>query len=439
MGEPNDLLRGAREGIESPHASGDHLSREELADLVNAWLFDRTGSRRGELDGNYIGKLEQGRIRWPQDPNRRAALRAVLKANTDAELGLRRPRRGRTMVRGVDRQHFLRAGLGAGAGAVIGSAGLLALLVPTQPPKVPSVVGADHIAGVRTSVEEFKDLDARYGGGLMREAVTAQLRYCGELLNATCPQSLRGELLTAVGSFAETAGYMAYDDFAYDDAERAYHFALTCAEDAGNWHLRAQVLCSMAELASWCGDPDTALAYTESALIRATRLTATERALLHNSRARDLAKLGEVQNALRAVGVADEAFGHTNPAEDPPWMASYTQSRHTGFAGSALRVLGMHGQYIAESRDRLSASVATRPAGRGRTGHQLQLARLIMVTGDPREATALGTQALDWAGPLRSGQILHGLRDLRHLAEPHTHLPEVADLRARLRTTFTAA
>ncbi|MGH3943109.1 MAG: hypothetical protein ACRDTG_31705 [Pseudonocardiaceae bacterium] len=111
MGEPNDLLRGARERIESPHASGDHLSREELADLVNTWLFERTGSRRAELDGNYIGKLEQGRIRWPQDPNRRVALRAVLSAKTDADLGLRRPRRGRTMVRGVDRQHFLRVWL----------------------------------------------------------------------------------------------------------------------------------------------------------------------------------------------------------------------------------------------------------------------------------------------------------------------------------------
>ncbi|MGH3937024.1 MAG: XRE family transcriptional regulator, partial [Pseudonocardiaceae bacterium] len=374
----------------------------------------------------------------PQDPNRRAALRAVLKANTDAELGLRRPRRGRTMVRGVDRQHFLRAGLGASAGAVIGSAGLLALLVPTQPAQVPSVVSRDHITGVRASVEAFKDLDARYGGGLLREAVTAQLRYCAELLNASCPESLRGELLTAVGSFAETAGFMAYDDFAYDDAERAYQFALACAEEAGDWHLRAQVLCSMAEQTSWCGDPDTALAYTESALIRSTRLTATERAMLHNSRGRDLARLGEVQDAVRAVGAADEAFSHTNPAEDPLWMASYTQSRHLGFSGSVLWELGMHGHYITETHNRLSASVATRPEGRGRTDAQIHRASLIMATGDPHEAVALSTQALDWAGPLRSGRILHYLRNLNRLAEPHAKLPQVADFRARLRTTLAA-
>jgi hypothetical protein len=439
VGEPNDLLRGARERTESPHASGDCLSREELADLVNAWLFEHTGGRRAELDGNYIGKLEQGRIRWPQDPNRRAALRAVLGVETDAELGLRRPRRSRTMVRGVDRQHFIRAGLGVGAAAVTGSAALLELLAPTQPARVPSVVSTDHIAQVHATVEEFKGWDARYGGGLMREAVTAQLRYCAELLGARCPEPIRGELLTAVGSFAETAGYMAYDDFAYDDAQRAYRFALACAEEAGDWHLRAQVLCSMAEQVSWCGDPDTGLAYTESALVRATRLTATERAMLHNSRARDLARLGEAQDAVRAVGAADEAFSHARPTEDPPWMASYTESRHLGFSGSVLWELGMHGQYITETHNRLTTAIATRPEGRARTGSQIKLASLIMVTGDPLEAVALGTQALDWAGPLRSARVIVKLRDLNRLAEPHANLPEVADLRARLRTTLAAA
>ncbi|MGH3905235.1 MAG: hypothetical protein ACRDTE_13750 [Pseudonocardiaceae bacterium] len=39
----------------------------------------------------------------------------------------------------------------------------------------------------------------------MREAAVAQLRYCAELLNARCPESVRTELLTAVGSFAEIA------------------------------------------------------------------------------------------------------------------------------------------------------------------------------------------------------------------------------------------
>jgi hypothetical protein len=194
-----------------------------------------------------------------------------------------------------------------------------------------------------------------------------------------------------------------------------------------------------AEQSSWCGDSDTALTCTESALVRAGRLTATERALLHLSRARDLAKLGETQDALRAIGTADEAFSHARPDEDPPWMASYTAARHTGFAGGVLFELGIHGRYLAETRDRLTASVAARPNGRARTRHHLQHARLVMATGDPHEAVALGTQALDWSVPLRSARAVHDLRDLHRRTEPHAQLPDVADLRDRIRTRLTAA
>ena len=78
MAEPNDQLRRARERTESPHATGEALSRQELAELVNAWVFEHTKDHRvieleaNYLEANYIGKLEQGSIRWPQDPDRRA-------------------------------------------------------------------------------------------------------------------------------------------------------------------------------------------------------------------------------------------------------------------------------------------------------------------------------------------------------------------------------
>jgi len=116
VGEPNDQLRRARERIESPYATGESLSRQELAELVNAWVYEHTEDQRVvELDANYIGKLEQGTIGWLRDPERRAAFRAVLGVTTDAELGFRRPLRSRTTLVGVERQQFLRVGLGVGA------------------------------------------------------------------------------------------------------------------------------------------------------------------------------------------------------------------------------------------------------------------------------------------------------------------------------------
>lgn len=61
------------------------MSRQELAEAVNAYLW-RRHQRRASLDENYIGKLERGGHRWPQDLYREA-FRVVLQVETDAQLG----------------------------------------------------------------------------------------------------------------------------------------------------------------------------------------------------------------------------------------------------------------------------------------------------------------------------------------------------------------
>ncbi|MEV4199366.1 hypothetical protein [Micromonospora globbae] len=84
------------------------MSRQELAEAVNAYVFAATG-RRSALDGSYVGKLERGEHRWPCSAYRQA-FRAVLGAATDAELGFYISRRsrgeatvGRTPVAGQGR------------------------------------------------------------------------------------------------------------------------------------------------------------------------------------------------------------------------------------------------------------------------------------------------------------------------------------------------
>lgn len=68
VADPNDLLRRARQRTESPYARGDCLSRQELAELVNVWVYEHTENHQViELDANYIGQLKRGKIRWPQN------------------------------------------------------------------------------------------------------------------------------------------------------------------------------------------------------------------------------------------------------------------------------------------------------------------------------------------------------------------------------------
>ncbi|WP_199754153.1 hypothetical protein [Amycolatopsis sp. WAC 01375] len=94
-----------------------------------------------------------------------------------------------------------------------------------------------------------------YRTRLVREAVAAQLRYSAGLLNARCSDRLHVDLHSAVGFLGHTAAFMAFDAYAHDDARRMFEFALGCAEEANDWHLRAKVLSSMARQEIWCGNP----------------------------------------------------------------------------------------------------------------------------------------------------------------------------------------
>lgn len=432
MAERNDRLRRARQHVESPHASGDHLSRQELAELVNAWVYEHTG-RVIELDANYVGKLEQGTIRWMRDAERRAAFRAVLGVRTDAELGLRRPRRTRTTVDDVDRQQFLRLGLGAGAAAAgLGPSAIDELLTPAESTTVPSTVGMSHVADVRATAKAFEGWDLRYGSGLVREAVSAQLRHCAQLLDAHCSGRVRAELASAVGDFADTAGYMAFDAYAHEDARRLFRFALLCADAASDWHLRAKVLWSMARQAVWRDDPDSGLTLIEHAMVRSDRLTATERAIMHTGRAHALARLGRTEDTIAAVGAADEEFANRHPDADPPSITYYTDAMHAGDTGRAFWTLAVSGRRGTDVMERLNISIAGHGAGRARMRSQVKLASLVMATGDPAEATELGLHALDAGTGVRSRRAADDLRELRQLCEPHRRRADVAELRNRI-------
>jgi len=57
----------------------------QLAEAVARLVSAQTG-HKAALDGNYVSKLERGRITWPNSVYRRA-LRELFDAATDAELG----------------------------------------------------------------------------------------------------------------------------------------------------------------------------------------------------------------------------------------------------------------------------------------------------------------------------------------------------------------
>lgn len=466
MREPNEHLRLARESTPSADVPGTAMSRQELADRVNAYLFDHTG-RPHELDDNYIGKLERGIIRWPQ-ATYREALRAVLGVPADRDLGFVNTRRLRSapVVRlaappvgpglgnalppppapapvggepDVKRDEFLRAAFVGVGGLLASPSTLLDLLAPLRPSDAPKRVGRGEIEQVRGAAELLVSWGHSHGGAGVREAANAQLRWFSQLLSAQATPAVRVELHEAVGLLGHATAHMAFDACAYDDARQIFTFALACSEEVGSWHLRAKVLSSLSRQEIWRGEPDLGLTYAELALVRSDRLTATEKAMLHTARARALAKLGRYQDTLRAVGQADEAFAHTDPAGDPPWMGYYDAAQHAGDTGHALFDLTARG-HRTEAAARLRTAVDGHTAGyvRSRAMSQTKLASLTMAVGDPDEAARIGLAAVSDAGRLHSRRAAMDLAELGTYAARHAGVPEVAELRHRLTTALAS-
>lgn len=430
MREPNEQLRQARESSASWDVPGASMSRQELAERLNTYLHEKTG-KLYELDDNYIGKLERGVIRWPQAVYR-DALRVILEVDSDRDLGFVNTRRLAAGAPDVNRQEFLRAAF-VGVGTLASPSTLLDLLAPLTRSDAPKRVGQGDIEQVRGAADLLVSWGHSHGGVGVREAAHAQLRWFAQLLNAQSSGAARVELHEAMGLLGHATAHMAFDACAYGEARQVFKFSLACAEEVQSWHLRAKVLSSMAREEIWRGEPDLGLTYAELALVRSDRLTATERAMLHTARARALAKLGRYQDTLAAVGQADEAFGWSDPAEDPPWMSYYDAAQHAGDTGHALFDLSVQG-HQTDAADRLKAAIDGHTAGyvRSRAMSQTKLASLTMAVGDPDEAVGVGLAAVSDAGRLSSRRAAMDLAELRDYSAQHGSTPAVADLRHRL-------
>lgn len=405
------------------------MSRKELAELVNQYIWDNHRQQTG-LDDNYVGKLERGVVQWPRELYREA-LRAVLGAADDAALGFQPPRAGRPPIAG----HSVAMVPAAGISMAAASASLLDVITPTP---YPGRIGKAEIDQVWWAARAFSEWDNLYGG-LAREAPVAQLRWSACLLrNSACSSDRRPELLSAVAYLAHTCGFMAFDGYAFDDARRLLGFGVTCAEEADDWHLRARLLATMARLETWVDHPDRGLTHTQLALVRSDRLTATEQAMLHSLEARALARMHRRQEADAAIGRADAALAHQDVDEDPAWMRYYDEAQHAGDIGAALLDLVLAGvAATGEARNRYATAIDGRRPGlvRSRALSQVGLAKLELAAGDPAKGVSIGHAALDTADPVRSRRVADDLAHLGALAQRHAHRRDVGELCERLAAT----
>jgi hypothetical protein len=323
----------------------------------------------------------------------------------------------------VDRRDFLRAM------PVIGVPGITAgLLEQIQQSTMPHHVNAADIAHIRSVARFFNAWDYSHGGTPMRETVSAEIARAMRLLSISCPETLRPPLFSAVGYLAVAGGALLFDGFEHDLARRVLAFATECAEQAGDWQLRAKSLSWRARQEAWIGNPDAGLTYAQLGLVRGDRLTPKERAMLHIASARTHAKLGHTQDTMRSIGRADEEFSAAKESDDPPWMAYYDKAQHSGDTGHALFDLAIHGAQVSEAVDRLGGAIAGHgdDYARSRAFSGLKLATLTMRVGDPREAVAVAEAALHGGEEIHSRRLDQLTEELLLASARHRSIPDVA-------------
>lgn len=338
----------------------------------------------------------------------------------------------------VDRRQFL----AAGGLAAIAPIDLAALVAPAAPPAVPKRITPREIEQLHHAANALHLADNTHGGGGFVSVMASRtMEWSVRLLSVHCPEHLQAAFLSAVARLGIVVGASHFDAYAHEDARVAFKVASECATEAGDWHLRAKTYSFLARQAIWIGDPDTGLTYADTGLVRSERLTATERAMLHSARARAFGKMHDVPGTISAVGQADDAFSHSNPAEDPPWMAYYDKAQHAGDTAHALYDIAIHmRQDPGQAGRRFETAVAGHGDGfkRSRAISRTKLASLVMAKGDPVQAVAIGHQALDDVGLLTSRRAADDLRELGRFAAQHRNLEAAVDLRQRIKGTLQA-
>ncbi|MFI9548702.1 helix-turn-helix domain-containing protein [Streptomyces sp. NPDC052016] len=413
---------------------GQYKCRRDLAERLDAVL--ETGGVLTRAWGMVFGDADKKRR--DADSDRKGAVVGTVQVHQGRMLGRETGDPLPESLPPVDRRAFL----AATSLAAFAPIDLARLVAPTAPPELPKRIRPTELDQLRLVADYIHRWDnAQGGGGLVGDFASRSMEWAVRLLSVDCPEHLRPELLGHVARLGIVVGATHFDAYSHDHARVAFKISSECAEEAGDWWLRAKTFSFLSRQATWLGDPDEGLTYAEKGLVRSDRLTPTIQAMLHSARARAFGKMHDVQGTLAAVGAADDAFARSNPAEDPAWMRYYDEAQHHGDTAHALFDLAIHKD---QDPGRAARRFATAVAGhsddyaRSRGISRTKLASLVMAKGDPMQAIAIGHQALDDVGRLTSLRAAEDLKELRRFAGQHRTLEEAAHLRQRITATLQA-
>lgn len=420
MRDLNQLLRATRERTPSRQVPGEGLSRHEVAEAVNAWIYENA-DKTTALDANYVAKLERGVVRRPS-AHYRAGLRAVLGVATDAELGFFPPCRGRTTTKQA-------------------SGSMPQPLDAVEPWELADALTRSMVSSTTLEHMERAVLGyaARYPStppAALLPAICGQTRLLREVLGHPQRLRVRQRSVVLMGVLCGLAGNLWLDLGEEDRAAAFFDVAELAGQEAEDTDLTAWVLAtrSLAPFfASRFVQAADLLARAEegAATGSGTRRQAWVTALL----ARSAAAAGDHRGGLVAL---ERAYRLMDTVSEPPHGTEFfDRPRLDGMAGAVYRLLRDTDRAVPLLRRALDHRAATDAKGRALV--LLDVADCHVVSGEPEEGARIAVEALDVADGVLVRPILVRARAIRWGMDQWADTRGVADLDLRLRGLIPVA
>ncbi|WP_132429751.1 XRE family transcriptional regulator [Pseudonocardia endophytica] len=326
------------------------------------------------LDERAIGRWERGAVARPS-AHYRAALRAVLAVDTDADLGFGDP--------------------------------------PDQPVRLPVPAAEGEpptVDAIRAMATSIHVADRQLGGGRLYKSVLDYLR--NDVARALFTPMSGATVYAAAASLTEIAGWMAHDSGRDVDARAHFDGAYRLSLAAGSPALAANMCASMSHLATQLGQHEDALRIADEGLERAASVGGVARITgrLHAMRAAALGHRAEHRECRAELAAAERSLGGSNDHEHAAWAAHFDEG---SFAGEAARALHQLADFdTAESYARRVLALRDGDRIRAQALGRLTLANILHSVGNHDEAADLGRSVARMAPTLHSARVRAQLGEL---------------------------
>lgn len=275
------------------------------------------------------------------------------------------------------------------------------------PPPHSSRIGTSDVEQLESQTRSLRSVDYQYGGGACRDAVVVRIYWAQQLLAAEASEGVRARLLSAVADLHNLAGWTSFDSgqvgAAYHHFDRALDFARH-DED-----LITNIVYRRGRVHLHHGAPGDALAYFQRGAF--APLAAS---IMYANEAWAYAYQSRSDEALRALGKAQDSFASADLSRVPDWARFHDETDLTAMTGTIHTELG-------DTRAAVPALLAAignfGPAmARSRTFCLISLATCHFLDGDFDEGQSVGTRAMSAAEELKSERVWDRMRPMTQAA-----------------------